>query len=326
MKIHVILKSIIPICILSVILLSSCLDRDENNYREQELSEIKQYVEGKGFTHIGYDIYLKFHNRDGIDIQENNVTNQDYFVINYDGVYLDESIWETTDSAKGAVLFPGRYYIYGPLQLRSGEIRPFAFDTAIKYFSAGDSGTIVAPSWYTFGDYSRAFHVGMKQVIKNDTANELEKFNEFFDRNNFSAENVLYEGVYWKNPSNPDYELSDTIIHNNSPMAKIELTGRYAETYYSSGLGRLFYPLTSVGDTLEMHIEIGGNNKFPFIPAIDSALMKMNVGDELELLGGSAVGWGANGYYHPYLNVPVVPEYMPVHYKVKLIDILEITK
>lgn len=311
------------ISVLSIFFASSCINQDIESEEDKQLNAIREYVDGKGFTHIGYDVYLKFYNRDGIEVRDSNVEYLDYFTINYDGALLDESIWETTDSAKGAVLFPGRYYIYGPLQLRSGEIRSFAFDTAIKYFSAGDTGTIVAPSWIALGNEPNVFHVGMKEVVKNDSIHELEKFSNYFFTNNFSIENELYPGVYWKNPTNPSYELSDTVIHKNSPTVKIELVGRYAETYYSSGLGRQFYPLTSVGDSLEMTIDIGTSKKFPFIPAIDSAIVKMQVGDELEITGGSGIGWGSNGYYHPNLNIPVVPGYMPLHYRIKLVEVFE---
>jgi FKBP-type peptidyl-prolyl cis-trans isomerase len=313
----------IALSILAVLFVSSCLDHDINDIEEQQRAAIQKYVEGKGFTHIGYDVYLKFYNREGIDIKDSNVVYGNYFTINFDGAFLDESIWETTDSAKGAALFPNRYYIYGPLQLRSGEIISFALDTAIKYFSAGDTGTIVAPSWYAYGTEPNVFHIGLKQVIKNDTANELEKFSDYFVTNDFSENNELYSGVYWKHPTDPSYVISDTIIHKNSPKVKIELVGRFAETYYSSGLGRQFYPLTSVGDSLEMTIDVGKNKTFPFIPAIDSAIVKMNVGDELEITGGSGIGWGSKGYFLPDLNIPIVPANMPLHYKIKLVEVFE---
>lgn len=314
---------IFPIAIASVFIAVSCVDQDIQNSHDAELAEINRYIEGKGYTDIGYGIYLKFYNRDGIAILDSNVSKQDAFVINYDGTYTDGSVWETTDSSKGADLFPGRYFIYGPTQLRSGYITMFGLDTAIKYFSKGDTGSIVIPSWYAWGDYPRVFHVGMQQVIKNDTLNEQEKFTDFFFTNGFQVENELIPGVYWKHPTNPAYELSDTIMYEGQPTLEIELIGRYAETYYSSGLGRQFYPIEAAGDSTVHNRRIGDETSFPFRAVVDSALLRMQVGDELEITGGSGIGWANTGYFDPNLNIPIVPEYMPIYYRLKLISVTE---
>lgn len=320
------MRTIIKLFILSILTITSlisCLDKDLQNQRDEEARAIKEYIDGKNFTVIGDMIYLKFYNREGIELRDSNIVIGNAFVTNYNSTLIDESLIETTDSALGAANFPGRYFIYGPSQLRSGYILNYGLDTAVKYFSAGDTGTIVIPSWYN-GTYSTLiYHMGVKQVIKNDTVNEQQKFTDFFFTNGFSVEDELISGVYWKHPTDPIYELSDTIVHEGQPIMKVELVGRYAETYYSSGLGRQFYPIEAAGDTNIHDRKIGDGLTFPFLSIIDSALIRMQEGDELEIIGGSGFGWGSAGYRDPALNIPIVPEYMPVYYRLKLIGVTE---
>lgn len=321
-KFHAISKIIAAVVLPLVII--SCVNKELDNSDQEELTELNSYIDGKGFTDIGYGVYLKFHNRDGVDILDDNLQSGETFVINYEGVYLDGSVWETTDSLEGAILFPNRYVVYGPNQLRSGELSMFGLDTALKFFSVGDTGTVVIPSWYAWGDYTRVLHVGMQEVIENDTNNEeSDFFDDYIPANGYNIADSLYTGVFWKNPIDPNYELSDTTVHSSEyPTVRIILTGRYAELYYSSNLGRIFYPL--VEDSVEFERTVGDSYDYPVTNAIDSAILRMNVGDVLDLAGlSTTIGWGYDGYYHSTLNTNLVPEFMPVHFRLELVEVEE---
>ena len=303
-------------------LVISCVDKEIEEDRKKEQSEIDNYISGKGFTDIGNGVYLKFYNeREVTPVPDNNIETGDAFIMNYDGVFIDETVWETTDSAKGTSLFPEFEKVYGSSRFRTGRISMSGFDTAIKYFSKGDTGTIVIPSWKGWYDYTRIFHIGMKEVIKNDTTYELEQLQNFFLANEFKGEDTIYYGVYWKSPISADSVLPDTSLYTTNPKMEIKITGRYAETYYGNKLGRVFYPITEEADTIITRtINIDPYN-FPVVPAIDSALKRMKTGDIFDIVGGSFIGWGNVGYRTPELNIPIVPEYMPLHYRIEVLTV-----
>lgn len=299
---------------------SSCIKNNIQELRDEEIGKINKFIEGKNFTDIGDGVYLKFYNRTDVAPQDGAVEDFNSFVINYDALYIDNEIIETTDSAKGHKLFPGRRIVYGPTKFKSGYLSMAGFELAIKHFSTGDTGTIVIPSWYALGGgVSRVFHVGMKEVIENDSIREIEKLVDFLEVNEFSADKMVYNGVYYKSPGNPSFTLPDTSLYETLPTVDYSVTARYAELYYPSGLGRQFFPL--LDDTIANRT-INDRLEFPLRYAVDSTLLKMKNGDVVDICLSSTLGYGANGYYHPTLNVQLVPPYTSLFYRIKFDSVI----
>lgn len=309
---------------LLILLLSSCLDKDLESYKTQERKDINEYIEGQGFTDIGgYGIYLKFYNRSTVEALDDHIEDGNAFTMNYDGEFLTGELWETTDSVKGAENFPGIYKVYGPAQFRAGSISMFGLDTALKYFSPGDTGTVVIPSWYAWYDDPRVLHIGVKEVVEDDSVHAENALNSFITANNISTDKELFDGVYYKIVDDPEASLSDTAIRDLGDTATFNIIGRYAETYYSNNKGRIFYPLLSYSSTISDRAIGTDDASFPLRDAIDSVLLKMEVGQTVEMATSFENGWEDDGYYDDTTNINLIPEYMPLHYTIELIETIE---
>ena len=100
---------------------------------------------------------------------------------------------------------------------------------------------------------------------------------------------------------------------------EITLYGYFAEndTAYinESQPRRTFFPINKSGTFIKYQF---GQSFFPISPAIDSALMHMKIGGELEMVVNSNYGFGPAGFQHPTLGATLIPGYMSLHYHIKV--------
>ena len=327
MKIRFNIKWILLTGAIFLVVFSSCKDPYADS-TAKENAKIKDYVSKGNFTKLPVGVYIEFLNDTELT-QRNTPAAGQTIVVNYTGEYLGGSVFETSDSSLGTGLFPNRYCVYGPNRIRLGYTM-FGFDTAMKYVSPGDSVIIVIPSDLAWHDNPVVYHVGLSSIIENDTTNEELQFTKFFQANNFNTNNKFTSssdtlntfgyGIYWKVISDTTDSLNPSpFAFDEKDSAIIELTARFAEQYYSTTTGRVFYPLAGAPEELKRSFE--GPYYFPFVPAIDSALKHMNVGDEMELMALSDYAYGTSGYNDPNTNIMIVPPFMPVYYRVKLLEV-----
>lgn len=309
--------------LLALILPTACLDNKFEEYEAEEARKIKNYIDSKGFAEedkLPSGIYLKFYENntetDSVKLKTGNI-----IIVSYTGMLTDGKIFETTDAKKGASEFPKRYFVYGPMKLKVGYTQIWGFDTTIRFFSPGDSGTMVIPSKYAWYDYNPVvYHVKLHEVFKNDSTFEASTWSRFWSKNTFdSSRSFQYsEGLFYRFLSDTVDSLSSSPIPvKDNDSLIIDLTARYAESYYENGQGRIFFPL--VGYPSQFRYAYGKAPIFPIVAAIDSAVKRMSVGDEIEICGTSKWGYGTKGFNDSYYNITAVPPSMPVHYKIKLI-------
>ncbi len=320
------IRIVLPVAI-TVILAAACMDNTFEENEKEEQAIINKYIKDNGFTNderLSNGIYLKFH-YDNTDSDTLKPRTGHTVLLQYTGKYAeDETVFETTDPAVGATLVPERYFVYGDIRLKMGEL-VFGFDTTLRYLSVGDSVTMVIPSKYMWYDYNPVvYDVILKDIILNDTVYEEKMFYEFFTNNNFvktdyfsindNKDTLFYKVVVSDNEgslsaSPIDVSKADSVI--------ISLNGYFAESYYADGSGRLFYPLTTYPE--EFAYKYGSGYYFPIIPAIDTAIKHMALGDIIEICGKASWAYDDDGFSDEYYNIVAVPPRTPVHYRIQLL-------
>jgi len=313
------IKWIIATSFLSVLFLSSCLKDPNEEYEAEEQAKIDAYIKNQDFTKLESGIYLKFHHNN-TETDDTTPKKGQTIVINFTGEYTDGTVFETSVESIGEAEFPNLYFVYGPHRVRMGSTM-YGFDTTMKFFSVGDSGTMIIPSKYASYDYvPRVYHVKLLEIIENDTTKEELQFSEFLSKNGFSEADTFQSGLYWKVISDTTSDLNpNPFPFDNNDSVTIKLIARYAEIYDNDGLGRKFYPLASAPVTPKRSFE--GSYYFPFVPAIDSALKHMNKGDIVEIAAYSNFAYYSSGFNDPYYGLTIVPPFMPVHYRIELLEI-----
>ena len=302
------------IAVLLAIFCVSCLDKKYEELMDEENKKISNYISGKGFTKLENGVYILFYN-DTSQTDTVKPHSDQTIIVNYTGRIIEGELIETTNIDEEES--EGRRFVYGPQRLVVGQIIS-GFDYAIRLFSEGDTGTIVIPSNQFKADYNPVvFHVGLKSIIQDDSLYADSIFKDYLIANSFNTDNVIPSspGLYWKTASNT---LNDTVIIGSPDSLKLELESRYAEKYYGSGLGRIFYPLNDEDNIMTRGY--GSSFEFPMIQAIDSVLNYVEVGDEIEFACNYQWAFGTEGYYDEYTRYVIVPAYMPVHYKIKVVD------
>jgi FKBP-type peptidyl-prolyl cis-trans isomerase len=325
MKLPINSKFIFPVTAI-IILTTSCLKNDFEEKEKEELDKINQIISDYGFIEsekLESGIYLKFH-KDNTESDTIKPKTGNTILVQYTGKYSDGTVFETTDPDEGAKLVPERYFVYGDIRLKMGDL-VYGFDTTLRFLSPGDSVSMLIPSKFMWYDYNPVvYDVVLKDIILNDSTYEHEMFNEFFKNNEFSTNN--YFGIN----SNSDtlyYKIritdkADTLSESPIEVAKsdsivIGLEGFFAESYYADGSGRKFYPLTTYPQ--EFIYTYGSGAYFPILPAIDTAVKHMALGDIIEICGKASWAYGDDGFSDDYYNIVAVPPRTPVHYKIKLL-------
>ncbi|MBN1597417.1 MAG: hypothetical protein JXP36_09955 [Bacteroidales bacterium] len=321
---------IIAGALLLIVFQSSCLKNFDEEKQNEENKLINDYIKANGFTDenkLPTGIYLKFYNDTTLTDSAKPVTGNTV-LLSFTGLYTDGEIYETTDPELGTSLFSDHYFVYGPMRLKMGKIL-YGVDTTLRFFSPGDSGTMVIPSNYAWYDYRPVvYHIKLHEVIENDSLYEESVFKSFFDSSNFSKTKIIaqYTSTKAAYPKDLYYQFSHDSVDslaktpinvaiNDSLM--IDLTARFAENYYGNAIGRIFFPLSNYPS--QFKYRYGNGSMFPIVPAIDSAIKHMAVGDELEICGQSWWGYGDEGFNDSYYNIIAVPAYTSVHYKIRLL-------
>jgi FKBP-type peptidyl-prolyl cis-trans isomerase len=330
MKFQVNFWFVIPISVI-VFFASSCLESEFEEKEKEEQSKIDEFL--RNHSEISENdklesgIYLKFlYDNEASDTLKPGTGNT--VVLQYTGRYADASeiVFETTDPTLGNELFPSRYYVYGDIRLKMGELI-YGFDTTLRHLSIGDSVIMVIPSKYMWYDYNPvAYNVLLKNIILSDTTYEQQMFNDFFvnnefDRNNFLAINSSGDTLFYKITNSETLSETPITVKKADSLA-IGLNCYYAESYYADGSGRLFYPLPknpAYAYPEEFIYTFNGGSYFPIVPAIDSAIKNMALGDIVEICGLSSWGYGETGFSDQYSNIVAVPAYTPVHYRIELL-------
>lgn len=321
MKFHLNIRLLIPVTAL-IVLTTACLKNEFEEKEKEELDKINQIVADYGFTEsekLESGIYLKFH-YDNPETDTLKPGTGNTVLLQYTGRYSDGTIFETTDPAEGANLVPERYFVYGDIRLKMGEL-VYGFDTTLRYLSSGDSVSMLIPSKYMWYDYNPVvYNVILKDIILNDSTYEKQMFDEFFVNNEFSTGNYLAlndskDTLYYK--INADSLSKLPIAPSKADSIIIGLRGYFAESYYADGSGRLFYPLTTFPE--EFIYTYGSSANFPIIPAIDTAVKHMALGDMVEICGKASWAYGEEGFSDDYFNIVAVPPRTPVHYRIELI-------
>lgn len=327
---------LIALSLLFGLILSSCL---ENVYEEKEREEqamIDGYVNANGFTEdekLENGIYLKFIHDNTNDTTKPVTGNT--VIVEYTGKYTDGSVFETTDASIGESEFPDRYFVYGPIRLKMGNLM-YGFDTTLRHLTPGDEVSMIIPSKFMWYDYIPVvYDLKLLAIIQNDSTYEADMFNDFIEHYGFSDTNTFGansngELLYWKVTTKDDSSSSHPDSLNRHPITVatndsvwIEITARYAEldTFSVPGeinLGRIFYPL--VNYPKEIVYKYGNSTTFPITRAVDSAVKAMALSDEIEVCGPASWAYGDYGFSDQFHNIIAVPPRTPVHYQIKLLN------
>ncbi len=295
---------------------TGCLDNQYEEDEQEAKDKLKTYIESHGFTesnNIGSDIYLKFYNDTSATKGAKPIKGQT-IIVSFTGKLTDGTIFECTDSATGVKLFESNYFVYGPSRIKLGNLIK-GMDSALVHFNIGDSATVVIPHAFAYYNYEPVvYDIKLLDIIEDDTINASDMFMKFKEIHSFSADslfdNVLYKG-------HPSYY--DSISSGDS--VKVRIVARFAEDYYSSHLGRVFFPLNTAKE--EITWVYGDDEAFPVRPVIEKALKYMKQKDTLEILCPYTSAYGTTGFYNPYTYVNIVPPFMPVHYRLILTDIIK---
>lgn len=325
MKLYINSKLIFPFTAL-IILTTACLKNEFEEKEKEELDKINQIISDYNFNEsekLESGIYLKFH-KDNTDTDTIKPKTGNTVLIQYTGKYSDGTVFETTDPTEGAKLVPERYFVYGDIRLKMGNL-VYGFDTTLRFLSPGDSVSMLIPSKFMWYDYNPVvYNVILKDIILNDSIYESKMFSDFFINNGFSSDNYLAmnsvkDTLFYKAiVTNQEGTLSDSPIEiAKSDSIAISLEGFFAESYYADGTGRKFYPLTTFPQ--EFIYTYGSGAYFPIIPAIDTAIKHMALGDKIEICGKASWAYGDVGFSDEYNNIVAVPPRTPVHYTIKLI-------
>lgn len=295
-------------------LLFSCIKTTD--YEAEEQDKIDKFIAGKNFEKKDVGTYLSF-------VENNTSTDADAprdgdkIIVSFTGTYTNGTFLETTDSLTGTIVYPNRKYVYGPKKLEVGTLM-YGFDTTIKFFSPGDTGIMVIPSYMAFYNYEPVvYNVRLLDVVENDSLYEANKLSEFLIANSFNPDNQFENcpGIYFKTSSGV---LSGNPVGSSFDSVSINITARYAETYYSNNLGRRFYPL--LDDPINITRKFESSYNFPLRPAIDSAIKRMEIGETIEIATTPKWAYGNDGYYDTYYQALLVQENIPVYYSIELID------
>ncbi len=308
------------------VLVSSCLSDEIDELEGEANTKLQEYLDANGYTeadHIGYGVYVKI-TQDTVN-SSTYPTYGDAIVFNYTGKYTDGTVFESTDSNYVDDFDYGEYYIFGPTRRWVGTLIS-GFDTAIRTIPEGASAEIVIPSDMAFGDYNPVvYNVDLLKVVDNDSIYEKEVFNEFKNTNGFDDSVYISKGLLYK----ADTVLRTSGVLTASDSVTIKIIGRYAECYYSNGLGRQFYPLGDEDAKIEGYNYAGTNDDISLalqLDAVDSALKYMRVGETMEVAflsgadGDYEWGFGSSSVVNTYLNIPVILAYTPLHYTITLLE------
>lgn len=303
--------------LLLTVLSTGCLKNEAEEKEDQEKQKIKAYLSAHGLdesNNIGYGIYLKITNKDtNLTTGARPQTNQT-IVVTFTGKYTDGTLFECTDSALGVKTFPDRYIVYGPHRVKTGYLVS-GIDYAIRKFQVGDTGLIVVPSEYAFYDYEPVVYtVTLNEIIENDSVKEQSMLETYKVDNGFNEnDTALFDNVLYKGHPAESSSVED------GDSVTVKIIGRYAEDYYANNLGRIFFPLYNAKEQIKW--QYGNEDAFPISEAIEKTLTFMHVGDTMEILSPSSSAYGSNGFYNPYLYIAIVPGYMPVHYRLILVEV-----
>lgn len=316
---------VIVYSLLSALLLSSCLNDLTDQEAEEAQAKYESYLQRNNYTadeQIGYGVYVRL--AEGADATNPKPKTGQTVLLQYDGYYTNNTLFETTDSAKSIAISYRDVVIFGPKRHKVGTLI-WGFDTAIRTVPEGAAAQIVIPYQYAFGNYEPVvYDVELLEIIENDSAWESETFLEFAQANGFDTSRYIStaKGLLYKTFGD-DSLRTDPVLKLNDAVY-IKLTARYAETYYDNNLGRVFYPRKIEADTITYLY--GSTTKYPITDAIDSAVKYMRKGQVLEIafLSGAEAskgyqwGYGANGVIDNNYNITIISPYTPLHYRIEL--------
>ncbi len=315
--------------LLSAFVLSSCLNNFVDQEAEEAQAKYETYLQRNNYSadeQIGYGVYVRL--AAGADTNNAKPKVGQTVLLQYDGFYTNNSLFETTDSAKSFGLPYRDVIIYGPKRHKVGTLI-WGFDTALRTLPEGASAQFVIPYQYAFGNYEPVvYDVELLEIIENDSAWESETFLEFAQANGFDTARYIStaKGLLYKTLEADDTLRTVPVLKLNDSIT-IKLTARYAETYYDNNLGRVFYPRKIEKETITNYL-YGSTTMYPITDAIDSAVKYMRKGQVIEIacLSGAEAptgyrwGYGTNGVIDNEYNIVLISPYTSLHYRIELIS------
>lgn len=308
-------------------LMTSCLKDDLQEQIDQHDRAFNELKEEYGFTedeNIGENIYVKI--TDSTDFRNGQKvnSNQNFIVIDYVGRNPEAGVFDATREvdSRNANLFR-KDIIYGPIRLPVSHTFT-GFSKAIRFMSEGDAALMLFPYDQAYYDYQPVIYdIKLYEVIDNIDLYDSLQMLTYMHMLGYPFDTMYFENsppVYYKTIATGE-EMADTISSGDS--VKISLYAYYVETnpsYVDSVPGRQFFPINESGDQVTFLI---GNNLFPVTEIINISVRNMKVGETRLVVSHSDYNYGDGGFMHPYVSKFIVPPHMPVHYKIKLLEIIK---
>lgn len=311
---------------LAALSFSSCIKDNTKQLEDQESQKIENYKIKNGFSDsdtLGTGgIYFKY-------IKEGSGITPvwgDYVIMSLTGKNTDGSVFQTTDSAiaKNAGFYRPDI-IYGPARTAIGYNLLEGLRMVLMHMKEGSHAKAIVPSKYAYLDYEPVvYDLVLYRVIRQANIKQYE-----YDQAKSYAEAHSITDVY-TNKTLQYPPLDSTFFRTikegttafnlvESDSVKITLYGYYAETdtayITASQPRRTFFPINNSGTT---HKFVFGETYFPISPAVDSVLLHMKIGGEMEMVVNSKYAFGSTGFLHPTVGAVIIPAYMSIHYHIKV--------
>lgn len=242
----------------------------------------------------------------------------DYIGTNYEGNVFDASVM---DIAKDAGIYSDDF-IYGPERFRV-DYTFLGFQKAVQEMYVKSKAIILIPGDQWNGYYEPVvYEVTLYNVIEDLEAYNNEQVLSYLDSLGIDIDSDTLlgygEGGIWVK------DFSDRTENGLSYGDTVLLTvyGHYVEAdtnYVDYFPGRQFFPIGTSGDAV---LYIYGEELFPVTRAVNEVVKFMDIGETIDVVSSDEYGFGDVGFAHPYTGKFIVPQTMPLHYTIQLIDTL----
>lgn len=323
---------VLLLAISSAFVLVSCLDNETDQLwteHDQKMEEMKvKYNMTESDTLPGGDnIYIRFESEGDVDNPLRATVDDmiiiDYVGTNYNGDVFDVSIEEVAIDedmyAEDFIYGPGRFWVAYTF---------IGFQKAIQYMPLNSTAIMLIPGNMWNGSYEPVVYT----VTLYNVVSDIDSYNDaqiasYLDSLEIDVEDEIpeFEGIWAKNLSllteNDSLNFGDTIL--------LSLYGYYVETnepFTDSIPGRRFFPIATSGDTVTFLYGTYGPDFFPQTQSVNEVVKFMEIGDSVDFLTRDEYGYGEEGFLHPYTGDYIVPSDMPLHYTIKLLDIMSATQ
>ncbi|MBN2349599.1 MAG: FKBP-type peptidyl-prolyl cis-trans isomerase [Bacteroidales bacterium] len=232
----------------------------------------------------------------------------DFIVIKYTGKYIDETIFESTDSAiaqEAGIYFSE--YIYGSIKFKYGYSIA-GFTEGISYMRQGGKATFIIPSKLAYSNNYKTliYDVELLEVIKYPAQNETGKmFAYISDSLDINISDSTSTGLYYiESPlsvaGGPTITTADSVY--------LKYTGRFLD-------GRIF-DQTEGNQTFNF---IQGSTGF--ISGFTEAIGYMYQGCIAKVVIPYKLGYGTHEYLHPSYGFIVIPAYTTLVFDLEVVKV-----